>query len=96
MNKNHYKNKIKVGDYVINCDTCAMKCWASESHRLVKETGKGGAIVCPNCNDKVHYGFVPYKILPEDSIPVARVNLTDTTQLTPTIDINTRNPFTGE
>lgn len=73
MQRNRFKNHKKVGDYVGDaCDTCGMKFWASEGKVLANETGLGGAWVCPNCVDIIDYGLVPWKVLPEATIPKAR------------------------
>lgn len=71
-NKNNFKEQKKVGDYTGVCDTCGMKFWASKGKVLDKYTGLGGAWVCPNCRDHVHYGLVPYTVDPEKQVPIAR------------------------
>lgn len=72
MNKNNFKQRKKVGDYVLTCDTCGQLFWASRRTILDKYTGKGGACVCSTCVDKIDYGLVPYTVLPEDVIPISR------------------------
>lgn len=72
--KNSFREQKRVGDYVLFCDICGMKTWASESIILDKDTGKGGLVVCPVDRDAIDYGLVPYKVDPEESVPVARNN----------------------
>lgn len=98
--KNNYRNKIKINDYVIFCDICAMKCWHSESKILHKYTGHGNAIVCPNCVDSIDYGLVPYKVRPEKSPEITRnnhyaSNPQDVPEGRNPVDPSTFNPLAG-
>ena len=93
--KNHYRDKVNVGDYQIYCDQCGQVCWASRSRILAVETGKGGLRVCPNCNDKIDYGLVPYVIRPEAPIPDSRINQRDTTTGSNIPDFTTFDPLSG-
>lgn len=87
MNRNSFTNRKKLGDYVSTCDTCGQVFWASQGQVLDKYTGKGGAWVCPNCVDKIHYGFVPYVVEAEKQVPISRkAPYNDTTQTTVSID----------
>lgn len=96
MNKNSFKNTTKLGDYVGTCDTCGQPFWASVGKVLDPYTGKGGAWVCPNCVDKVHYGFIPYVVEPEKPIPLARdANYKETTQPAVVIDFTKSPPTAG-
>lgn len=61
----------RLGDWVFNCQICGMKCWASESFVLDTYTGRGGLRVCPECNDPIDYGLVPYTIPAEIPVPFA-------------------------
>lgn len=72
MKKNNFKQRKNVGDYVGTCDTCKQYFWASKGTVMGKYTSKEGAWVCPNCVDKIDYGLVPYQVLPEDSVNLAR------------------------
>ncbi len=72
MKKNSFREQVRIGDYVGFCDTCGQKFWASQGKILDKYTGLGGAWVCPNCRDHVHYGLVPYVIEPEKQVPISR------------------------
>lgn len=70
IDKNNYKTKLKVGDYPVSCHICGNWSWYSQSIVQHKYTGKGGTIACKNCADEIHYGLVPYKVLPEKAVPV--------------------------
>lgn len=59
----------RIGDWVMNCQICKKKLYASESFLLDTYTGKGGLRVCSDCNDPIDYGLVPYKIPAEQPIP---------------------------
>ncbi len=72
--KNSFREQKRVGDYVLFCDNCGQKLWASQSTVLDKFTGKGGLVVCPVCVDATDYGLVPYKVEPEESVPISRNN----------------------
>lgn len=71
-------NPGRLGDWVIFCDICGQKCYASEASRLEANTGRGGLIVCPNDIDKIDYGLIPYKVPVERNVPWTRVNHTAT------------------
>lgn len=94
MQRNRYKTKKKVGDYIGVCDTCNMEFWASKGTVLDKDTGKGGAWVCPNCVDITDYGLIPYQVLPEESVPLAR-NL-NAQFFPPAVDVTEINPMSED
>lgn len=64
-----FKNEHRAWDYPIDCQICGFKCWHSESSKLHQYTGRGGLIVCPDCKDKIHYGFIPTTIRPDPPVP---------------------------
>ena len=64
----------RVGDYIIFCDICGAKCYASEATTLSTYTGHGGLLVCPLDVDPIDYGIVPYKIPAEQPVPTTRNN----------------------
>lgn len=76
-----------LGDWVVFCDICGQKCYASEASKLAAYTGRGGLIVCPNDVDKIDYGLVPYKTPPERSIPWTRINHTNVVNGSPIFDL---------
>lgn len=76
----------RVGDWVLFCDICGQKCYASESSKLSTYTGRGGLIVCKNDVDKVDYGLVPYNTSPEKNVPWTRINHTATENSSPVFD----------
>lgn len=65
----------RLGDWVLYCDICGQKCYASESFRLSEFTGRGGLIVCKHDKDKIDKGLIPYSAPKEKSIPYTRINL---------------------
>lgn len=77
------------GDWVLFCDICGQKCYASESTKLSTYTGRGGLIVCKNDLDKVDYGLVPYKPRTERPIPYTRINNTNTDDASAPLDLET-------
>lgn len=79
-------NPGRLGDWVLFCDICGQKCYASESTKLSTYTGRGGLIVCPNDRDKIDYGSMPYTIRAESPIPFTRINHTNTTNGADVID----------
>jgi hypothetical protein len=68
----------RLGDWVVFCDICGQKCYASETSKLSTYTGRGGLIVCKNDKDKIDYGLVPYNVPAEKNIPWTRINHTNT------------------
>lgn len=62
----------RISDWVVFCDICGQKCYASEAKKLSQETGRGGLIVCPNDADYIDFGLIPYKPPTERPIPFAR------------------------
>lgn len=82
-------NKWKPGDWVVFCDICGQKCYASETTKLANYTGRGGLIVCKNDVDLVDYGLIPYRIPVEKNIPWTRPGDTDTTNAVAPIDPET-------
>ena len=59
------------GDYYFSCMICGDRCWASTARKLSTYTGRGGLIVCPECDDPIDYGLVPYTIPAEKPVPFA-------------------------
>lgn len=82
-------NTRHLGDWVVYCDICGQKCYASETSRLSTYTGRGGLIVCKNDVDKIDYGLVPYKIPTEQNIPWSRVNHTNVDNAVEPLDLET-------
>src|SRR5260221_9589797 len=70
MNRNF--DREKRWDWIVWCDICGTRCWGSEATKLSTYTGRGGAIVCPDCNDPIDYGIVPYSIPAEKPVPFVR------------------------
>lgn len=69
------KDKFQVvrhGDYVFDCNICGQRCWFSQHHILAPETGRGGCVVCPECNDPWDYGIIPYYVRAEQPVQVSR------------------------
>jgi hypothetical protein len=62
----------RLGDWVIFCDICGAKCFASESYVLEPETGKGGLTVCPSHRDKIAGCFIPYTVNAEKPVPFVK------------------------
>lgn len=79
----------KVGDWVMFCDICGQKWYASEMTKLDTDTGRGGLIVCPFDADKVDYGLIPYVPEVERPIPYTRINHTSTTNHSSVVDPET-------
>lgn len=67
----------RLGDWVVFCDICGQKCYASEATKLSTYTGRGGLIVCPKDVDKIDYGLIPYRIPTEKNVPWTRINFTN-------------------
>lgn len=82
-------NPAKRGDWVVFCDICGQKCYASEATKLTTYTGRGGLIVCKNDVDSIDYGLIPQAIPVERHIPWTRINHTDTTNGATPIDYET-------
>lgn len=80
-------NPGRLGDWVVFCDICGQKCYASETTKLEMYTGRGGLIVCAKDADKIDYGLVPYKVPVERPIPWTRINHTDTSDGSPIYDL---------
>jgi hypothetical protein len=64
--------RVKKWDWILWCDICGTRCWGSEATRLNVYTGRGGLMVCPDCNDPIDYGLVPYKVPAEKPVPIIR------------------------
>lgn len=79
----------KLGDWVVFCDICGQKCYASEAQFLSTETGRGGLLVCPKDADKIDHGLIPYTVEAEKAVPFTRVNHTNTTDGTSTENLET-------
>lgn len=80
-------NPGRLGDWVVFCDICGQKCYASEASRLDANTGRGGLIVCPKDIDKIDFGLIPYKVPVERPIPWTRINHTDVSDAAPIYDL---------
>jgi len=80
-------NPGRVGDWVVFCDICGQKCYASEATKLSTYTGRGGLIVCPKDVDKIDYGLIPYKLPIERNVPWTRINHTDVADGSPIYDL---------
>lgn len=93
--KQHYQDKVKIGDYYLYCDQCSQPCWESLSTKLDNDTGKDGLVVCPNCIDATDYGLIPFVVRPEDSIPVVRINQTNTDTIPQEVNLVTYDPLSG-
>lgn len=79
-------NPGRLGDWIVFCDICGNKCYASETTKLSTETGRGGLIVCKTDVDKIDYGLVPYQVQAEKPVPFTRTNHTDVTTVNDPID----------
>lgn len=77
------------GDWVLYCDICGQKCFASESVRLHQYTGRGGLIVCKNDRDAIDPGLIPYTIDAERPIPYTRTNHQNVTNGSAVVDPET-------
>jgi len=77
----------RIGDWVVFCDICGQKCYASEASKLSTYTGRGGLIVCPKDADKVDSGLIPYKVTVEKNIPWTRINHTNVENSAPIYDL---------
>jgi hypothetical protein len=77
----------RIGDWVVFCDICGQKCYASEASKLSTYTGRGGLIVCPKDADKVDPGLIPYKVTVEKNIPWTRINHTNVENSAPIYDL---------
>lgn len=82
-------NPGRLGDWVVFCDICGQKCYASEATRLSTYTGRGGLIVCPKDVDKIDYGLMPYRIPAEKNTPWTRINHTNVEDGSPVFDYET-------
>lgn len=63
-------------DWIIHCDICGKPTWYSDSTILDSDTGRGGLLVCPDDNDAIDYGLVPYEIPTESTVDTTRINNT--------------------
>lgn len=74
--KHPYNTYPQVGlnDYVMTCQICGIPWPATAMKKLPKYTGNDGLLVCPNDYDKVHFGYVPYKIRAERPVRTASMN----------------------
>lgn len=79
----------RIGDWVVFCDICGQKCYASETSKLSSLTGRGGLIVCPNDVDRIDPGLIPYKAPTERNVPWTRVAHTNVTNAVSPIDVET-------
>lgn len=80
-------NPGRLGDWIVFCDICGQKYYASETTKLSTYTGRGELIVCKKDADKLDYGLVPYKPPAEQNIPWVRINHTNTANATPLVDL---------
>lgn len=83
--------KYRRGEWYVFCDICGQRYYASETKKLSTETGRGGLIACPYCNDDIDYGLIPYKIRPEKNINYSRINHADASNDYPVFDLETEN-----
>jgi hypothetical protein len=72
--KNNYKDRAKVGDYVIFCDICGTKEWFSKSKIQAKYTGSEGAVVCRDCVDLPSGLLMPFRLPPEKTPKIVTHN----------------------
>lgn len=77
----------RLGDWIVFCDICGKKCYASETVKLSEYTGKGGLVVCRQDADKVDPGLIPYSVKAEKNIPFTRTNHTNTDNASPLVDL---------
>lgn len=64
---------MRLGDWIVYCDICGQKCYASTTSQLPADTGRGGLVVCRHDADAIDYGIIPYKIPLEKNVPYTRV-----------------------
>lgn len=76
----------RMGDWVVFCDICGQRCYASEATKLPTYTGRGGLIVCPKDVDKIDFGLIPPKVGIEKNPPWTRINHTSTVDSSPIFD----------
>jgi len=93
MSKNTYTDRVKIGDYKVQCHICGMTCWYSDASFLDVSTGRGGLLVCPVDKDKIVYGLIPYKLSPEKPIPYANYDSSVPANLVDIIDLQTTDPM---
>jgi hypothetical protein len=77
----------RLGDWIVFCDICGQKHYASETTKLSTYTGKGGLVVCKHDVDKIDAGLVPYSIKREKNVPFIRINHTNTSNAAPLVDL---------
>lgn len=77
----------RLGDWIVFCDICGQKCYASETSKLSTYTGRGGLIVCSKDADRIDYGLVPYRVPTEKNVPWTRINHTDVSNSAPIYDL---------
>lgn len=85
----------RLGDYTFSCNICGQKWWRSQATVLDIYTGRGGLTVCPNCNDPIDYGLVPFKIPKEEHVPDSSPDIYTSTvgAFDPITDYQTQNPM---
>lgn len=79
-------NPGRLGDWVVFCDICGKKCYASETVKLSNYTGRDGLRVCLQDADVQDPSLVPFRYKSEKPIPDVRVNHTNTSNAAPLID----------
>lgn len=75
------------GDWYVYCDICGQRRYASQTTKLSQYTGHGNSIVCRHDIDNIDYGLVPFTPRIEKTIPVTRINHTNTDDGTALIDL---------
>lgn len=76
----------RLGDWIVFCDICGRKCYASETVKLTAQTGRGGLVVCRTDADRTDPSLTPYRIPIEKNVPYVRINHTNTENSFPEID----------
>jgi hypothetical protein len=78
---------LRHGDWIVFCDICGQRHYASETTKLPHDTGRGGLVVCKHDTDEIDPGLVPYPFNRERNVPFVRINNTDTDDGSPQIDM---------
>jgi hypothetical protein len=76
----------RLGDWVVFCDICGQRYYASETVKLPVHTGRGGLIVCRRDADAIDYSTIPYNTRKEQNVPFLRSNHTSTLDSSPIFD----------
>lgn len=86
-------NPGRLGDWIVYCDICGKKCYASETVKLSNYTGRDGLIVCRADADAQDPGLMPYRIPNEKSVPWTRINHQNVTNGSEPYDMEVNNGF---